>query len=123
MLVKQVLTESSKAEMQTQFTKRKRQLEQECQQLTFEKRKIQMKQNVSREEVSKRFQKEIDRRKEKMKWLDYQLEQLEVLPLGSEISDDEVDTIVEVKEGDNWADVMNPGAIIVKDGRVIRIDG
>lgn len=121
--VKQILTESSKSEMQTEFTRRKTQLDQECQQLTFEKRKIEMKQNISREEVSKRFQKEIDRRKEKIKWIDYQLEQLDVLPLGSEILDEEVDAIVEINEGDDWKDKMNSGAILIRDGRVIRIDG
>jgi len=120
--VKQVLTESSKASMQEQFDQRKSQLDQECQQLSFEKRKIESKQNISREEVSKRFQKEIDKRKEKIRWIDYQLEQLDVLPLGSEITEDEVETIINVEEGDNWEDVQNQGAIIVQDGKVIRID-
>ena len=120
--VKQVLTESSKASMQEQFDQRKSQLDQECQQLSFEKRKIESKQNISREEVSKRFQKEIDKRKEKIRWIDYQLDQLDVLPLGSEITEDEVETIINVEEGDNWEDVQNQGAIIVQDGKVIRID-
>ncbi|KGX83684.1 YlqD family protein [Pontibacillus marinus] len=120
--VKQVLTESSKASMQEQFDKRKSQLDQECQQLSFEKRKIEAKQNISKEDVSKRFQKEIDKRKEKIRWIDYQLEQLDVLPLGSEITEDEVETIVHVEEGDIWNDVSSTGAIIVQDGKVIRID-
>ncbi len=120
--VKQVLTESSKASMQEQFDQQKSQLDQESQQLSFEKRKIETKPNISREDVSKRFQREIDKRKEKIRWIDYQLEQLNVLPLGSEITEDEVETIVEVEEGYIWADVNNPGAIIVQDGKVIRID-
>lgn len=120
--VKKVLTESSKAAMQEQFEQRKSQLDQECQQLSFEKRKIEAKPNISREDVSNRFQQEIDKRKEKIRWMDYQLEQLDVLPLGSEITEDEVETIVDVEEGDIWEDLRNPGAIIVQDGRVIRID-
>lgn len=120
--VKRVLTESSKASMQEQFEERKSQLDQECQQLSFERKKIEAKPNISREDVSKRFQREIDKRKEKISWIDYQLEQLDVLPLGSEITDDEVDTIVQVQEGDLWEDVNRQGAIIVQDGKVIRID-
>ncbi|MYL33119.1 hypothetical protein GLW08_01630 [Pontibacillus yanchengensis] len=120
--VKQILTELSKQKLANDFEKQKTQLDQECQQLSFEKRKIEMKQNVSREEVSKRFQREIDRRKEKIRWVDYKLEQLNVLPLGSEITEDEVETIVEVNVGDDWDSIMNNGAIIVEDGKVIRID-
>ena len=120
--VKQILTEKSKQKLAHDFEKQKNQLDQECQQLSFEKRKIEMKQNVSREEVSKRFQREIDRRREKIRWVEYKLEQLQVLPLGSEITEDEVETLVEVNVGDDWERVMNEGAIIVEDGKVIRID-
>ncbi|KGP73968.1 YlqD family protein [Pontibacillus yanchengensis] len=120
--VKQILTEKSKQKLAHDFEKQKNQLDQECQQLSFEKRKIEMKQNVSREEVSKRFQREIDRRRERIRWVEYKLEQLQVLPLGSEITEDEVETLVEVNVGDDWEILMNEGAIIVEDGKVIRID-
>ncbi|KGX93190.1 hypothetical protein N781_12330 [Pontibacillus halophilus JSM 076056 = DSM 19796] len=120
--VKQVLTEASKEKMQHQFHREWKQLDQECQQLSFEKRRIESKQNVSREEVSKRFQKELDRRKEKMRWVEYQLEQLDILPLGSELTDSEVETVVTVEIGSNWEDIMSEGAIVVEDGKVIRID-
>ncbi|MFC0524115.1 YlqD family protein [Pontibacillus salicampi] len=121
--VKQVLTEASKAKLTAEFEKQKKQLDQECQQLSFEKRRIEMKQNISREEVSKRFQKEIDRRKEKIRWVDYKLEQLHILPLGSEITEGEVETMVDVRVGDDWDVVMSEGAIVVQDGKVIRMDG
>ncbi|MCD5322660.1 MULTISPECIES: YlqD family protein [Pontibacillus] len=120
--VKRVLTEASKETLQQEFEKRKKRLDQECQQLSFEKRKIEMKQNVSREEVAKRFNREIDKRKENIRWLEYQLEQLEILPLGSEIEDGDVESLVELSVGDTWDDVMNEGAIVVQDGKVIRID-
>lgn len=120
--VKRILTEASKETLQQEFEKRKKRLDQECQQLSFEKRKIEMKQNVSREEVAKRFNREIDKRKENIRWLEYQLEQLEILPLGSEIEDGDVESLVELSVGDTWDDVMNEGAIVVQDGKVIRID-
>ncbi|KGX88471.1 YlqD family protein [Pontibacillus litoralis] len=120
--VKQVLTHNSKQKLQQEFKRQAAQLEQECHQLTFEKKKIERKQNVSREEVSKRFQREIDRRKEKIRWAEYKLEQLAVLPLGSEITEGEIETLVEVQVGDDWDAVMSNGAIVVEDGIVIRMD-
>ncbi|GGD27675.1 YlqD family protein [Pontibacillus salipaludis] len=120
--VKRVLTEASKEKLQQEFETRKARLDEECQQLSFEKRKIEVKQNISREEVAKRFNREIDKRKEKIRWLEYQLEQLEILPLGSEIEDGEVESIVDLNVGDTWDEQMNQGAIIVQDGKVIRID-
>ncbi|MDC3412921.1 YlqD family protein [Aquibacillus sp. 3ASR75-11] len=119
--IKQVLTESSKTKIENQFHKHKVQLEQECQQLQFEQRKLQHKSGVSKEDVTKRFHAEISKRKDKIKWIDFQIEQLDILPLGSEITEDEVEALVEVNEGLNWDELMKERAIIVKDGTVIRI--
>ncbi|SDL74823.1 YlqD protein [Sediminibacillus halophilus] len=104
-----------------QFNQNKQQLEQECQQLQFEQRKLQNKKGVSKHEVAKRFQQEIKKRKDKIKWIEFQLEQLDILPIGSEITEEEVETLVEVEEGFNWNDISDNKAIIVKDGIVIQI--
>lgn len=119
--VKQILTENSKEKLTDQFIARKNQLEQECQQLQFEKRKLLNKKGMSETEVKRRFEQEIARRQEKIRMSDYQLDQLDILPLGSEITEGEVDVLVEVEVGANWEELINKKAIIVKDGIVIQI--
>ncbi|WP_053219752.1 YlqD family protein [Virgibacillus senegalensis] len=119
--VKQVITEKSKGKLVEQFNQNKQQLEQECQQLQFEQRKLQNKKGVSKHEVAKRFQQEIKKRKDKIKWIEFQLEQLSILPIGSEITEEEVETLVEVEEGYNWDDISDDKSIVVKDGIVIQI--
>ncbi|MRG85424.1 YlqD family protein [Salinibacillus xinjiangensis] len=120
--VKQVITEKSKERLEVKFKGQLTQLENECHQLQFEKRKLQSKKGISTSDVNVRFQKEIDRRKNKMKWVEYQLEQLDILPIGSEITESEVDEIVEVEVGDKWSEIMGERSITIQDGQVIRID-
>ncbi|WP_407267981.1 YlqD family protein [Radiobacillus sp. PE A8.2] len=119
--VKQVLTEDSKKIINDNFKHRIQQLEQECQQLLFEEKKLSNTKGISKEEVYRRFQQEITKRKEKIKWTEYQIEQLNSLPLGSKITEDEVEALVEVTEGVSWQDVMGEKAIVVKDGKVIEV--
>ncbi|WP_186577493.1 YlqD family protein [Aquibacillus kalidii] len=119
--VKQILTENSKKQLRDNFYKHKQQLEQECQQLIFEQKKLQNKKGVSKQDIMKRFQPEITKRTDKMKWIEFQIEQLEILPIGSEIVEGEVETLVEVKEGSNWNELFNEKAIIIRDGIVIQI--
>ena len=121
-LIKQVITKKSKEKLRENFTGHKMRLEQECQQLLFEQRKLQNKSGVSKQEVNQRFQQEIKNRKEKMKLVDFKLEQLDMLEIGSEITEKEVEALVEVKVGSHWDQVMEEAAIIVEDDVVIRID-
>ncbi|TMN23558.1 YlqD family protein [Lentibacillus cibarius] len=121
-LVKQVVTEKSKEELRKNFYDHKMRLEQECQQLRFEQRKLENKRNVSKQEISERFQQEIKNRKEKMKLADFKLEQLDILEIGSEITEKEVDALVEVNVGAHWDEIMGEAAIVIKDGVVVRID-
>ncbi|MBB6452948.1 hypothetical protein HNQ94_001394 [Salirhabdus euzebyi] len=120
--VKQVITKKSKDAIVEKFQRQYRQLENECHQLQFEKRKLSAKKGISPSDVNKRFQKEIDRRQNKMKWLEYQLEQLDILPIGSEITESEVDELIDIKVGDSWTDLMGDRSIVVEDDIVIRID-
>ncbi|MGY0691532.1 YlqD family protein [Virgibacillus sp. FSP13] len=121
-LIKQIVTEKSKAKLQTNFDQHKMRLEQECQQLLFEQRKLQNKTGVSKQEVASRFQQEIKNRKEKMKLLDFKIEQLDMLEIGSEIVEKEVEALVEVDVGTHWNEIMDDRAIVIKDDVVIRID-
>ncbi|WP_156289042.1 YlqD family protein [Oceanobacillus salinisoli] len=121
-LIKQIVTEKSKEKLKENFYKEKMRLEQECQQLLFEKRKLQNKSGISKQEITRRFQKEINKRREKIKLVDFKTEQLEMLELGSEILEKEVEALVEVSEGTHWDEIMSEQAIIIKDGVIVRID-
>ncbi|QKY69011.1 YlqD family protein [Lentibacillus sp. CBA3610] len=121
-LVKQVVTEKSKDKLRKNFTDHKMRLEQECQQLRFEQRKLENKRNMSKQELSQRFQQEIKNRKEKIKLVDFKIEQLDILEIGSEITEKEVEALVEVKEGSHWNEIMEASAIVIKDDVVVRID-
>ncbi|MDY0396344.1 YlqD family protein [Virgibacillus halophilus] len=121
-LVKQIITDNSKRKLKRDFHEQILRLEQECQQLLFEQRKLQNKAGTSKQEINARFQQEIRKRKEKMKLVDFKIEQLDMLETGSEITETEVDALVEVKPGTDWNKVMASSAIIVKDDVVIRID-
>ncbi|WP_249869808.1 YlqD family protein [Oceanobacillus saliphilus] len=121
-LIKQIVTEKSKEKIYSNFYNHKLRLEQECQQLLFEKRKMQNKPGVSKQEVEQRFQQEINNRKEKIKLIDFKIDQLETLEIGSEIIESEVEALVEVEVGSNWNDIMEEQAIVIKDDIIIRIE-
>src|SRR5699024_9302186 len=96
--IKQILTEKSKAELHTKFLKSKMRLEQECQQLLFEQKKLKNKTGIPNIEIDKRFQQEAANRKEKIKLVDFKIEQLDTLELGNEIIEGEVEALVERSE-------------------------
>lgn len=121
-LVKQIITEKSKNKIKANFEDQKMQLEQECQQLLFEKRKLQSKAGISKQEVEHRFQEQIDKRKESIKLIEFKEEQLELLEIGSVIVEDEVETLVEVSVGMDFEALMKNEAIVIKDDIVVRID-
>ncbi|KKE78349.1 YlqD family protein [Oceanobacillus caeni] len=121
-LVKQIVTEKSRKKLLNQFNKQKMRLEQECQQLLFEKKKLQNKPGVSKQDVTRRFQNEITKRREKMDLIDFKIEQMEMLELGVEIVEDEVEALVEVTKGMNWEEIMSEQSIVIKDGIIVRID-
>ncbi|HZH63097.1 MAG TPA: YlqD family protein, partial [Metabacillus sp.] len=67
------------------------------------------------------FLKEIEKRREKIKLVEFQLEQVHTLPIGSEIKEKEVDAIVDISVGDNWDELMKEKTIVIKDGIVDQI--
>lgn len=120
-LIKQIVTEKSKKKLRNRFEKQKMQLEQECQQLLFEQRKLSNKPGISKQELTIRFQSEIQKRKKEITLIDFKIEQLVMVEIGSEIIESEVETLVEVNEGMHWNE-LNEQAIVIKDGIVVRID-
>lgn len=121
-IVKQVLTEKSKTKLYDTLQQDKRQLELECEQLSFEQRKLSRKHNAAKHDIIKRFNHELEQRKDQINLLDFKLEQLSLLNLGSEVIEKEIDAIVNVDIGDKWSELNEPASIIVKDDVVIRID-
>ncbi|OUM91707.1 MAG: hypothetical protein C6P37_05960 [Caldibacillus debilis] len=117
----QVLTENSKNALKEQFLSRKRQLEKECGQLQFEMKKMEKTKKFAVSDVRFYFEREIKSREEKIKWLEYQLEQLEQLPIGSEIKDGELEAVAEIGVGDSWDKIVNGKSIVVKDGIIVEI--
>jgi len=121
--VKQIITEKSKEVLRKKFEQNKFQLERECQQLLFEQRKLKNKlSNNSKLEIKERFDQEINSRKDKIAIIDFKIEQLELLNIGSEIIEQEVDALVNVEIGANWEELVAKQSIVIKDNIVERID-
>lgn len=117
-VVKQVLTEKSKTELLDKYISKKLQLQKECDQLRFEMKKMEKTKKIQSVSLKHHYEKEIDMRKEKIRLLDFQVEQLHILPLGSELKEKEINSIVEINIGDRWEDIQNSRSIIIKDGIV-----
>jgi len=117
-IVKQILTEKSKLELLDQFNSKKAVLKKECDQLRFELKKLEKTKKFQPVSLKTHFEKEIDVRKEKIKLLDFQIQQLDILPYGSELKEREVQAIVDVEIGQKWEEIVQTKTIIVKDGIV-----
>ncbi|WP_273125510.1 YlqD family protein [Bacillus weihaiensis] len=115
--VKQIITETSKQALVDQFELKKSRLEQECDQLYFEYKKNE---KVSKQ-LSSQFLKEIDKRNEKIKVVEFQLKQVHTLPLGSELKETEIEAIIDINVGDNWEELMKEKTIVIKDGIIDQI--
>ncbi|GLB59373.1 YlqD family protein [Cytobacillus sp. NCCP-133] len=119
--VKQVLTEKSKKDLLAGYGAKKQQLQKESDQLRFELKKQEKTKKIHPASLLKHFEKEIQMRQEKVKLLDFQIEQLHMLPLGSELKEKELQAIIEVEKGDCWEDIEKGKTIIIRDGIVDEI--
>lgn len=117
-VVKQVLTDNSKSVLLKKYQNQKQQLQKECDQLRFELKRQEKTNKYQTVNLKKQFEKELQVRKEKIKLIDFQIEQLHILPLGSELKEKEVTAIIDVEVGDRWEDIQNGRTIIIKDGIV-----
>ncbi|RSK27005.1 hypothetical protein EJF36_09035 [Bacillus sp. HMF5848] len=120
-VVKQLLTEQSKQKLLEKYTLTKELLHKECGQLQFELKKTEKSRPHQITHVREYFKKEIQDRQEKIDLLEFQMEQLHTLPLGSEIKEQELDAIINVSVGDNWPDLNQAQVIVVKDGIIVEI--
>lgn len=115
-VVKQILTENSKKKLFNHFEVQKLQLQREKNQLQFELKRIDKTKNFSPGALKNHYEKEFNKRSEKEKLLEFQIEQLHILPLGSELKEKEVQALVEIKIGDIWNEQIGQPTIIIKDG-------
>lgn len=120
-IVTQVLTESSKNRLLEQFKSKRLQLQKESEQLRFELKKLAKTRNMQPASLKSHFEKEIHQRHEKIKLLEFQMEQLEILPVGSELKEREVQSLVDVQIGANWEELIKTKTIVIKDGVVSEI--
>ncbi|CAH0346958.1 YlqD family protein [Bacillus sp. CECT 9360] len=120
-IVNQVLTDSSKNQLLEKYKSKKAQLQKEGDQLRFELKKLEKTKKFQPASLRAHFEKEINSRQEKIKLLDFQIEQLDILPVGSELKEREVESIVDVEIGANWDELIQTKTIVVKDGIVSEI--
>jgi hypothetical protein len=114
--VKQILTEKSRQQLFDNYHERNLQLQKECDQLQFELKRVEKTKTFSSGALKTHFEKEIQMRKEKTKLLEFQIEQLHILQLGSELKEKEVQALVEINIGDKWDERLGQPVIIIKDG-------
>ncbi|MBS4198932.1 YlqD family protein [Bacillus sp. FJAT-49732] len=119
--VKQVLTEMSKYKLLKKYKNNKQQLKKECDQLLFEMKKLERTRKFTQTGLKTQFDKEIAMRKEKVKLIDFQIEQLDLLPIGSELHDQDIQAIIDIKVGDNWEEITKGKTIVITDGIITEI--
>ncbi|WP_456275522.1 YlqD family protein [Bacillus sp. AK128] len=117
-IVKQILTEKSKQELSDQWTSKRFQLQKECDQLRFEQKKMEKSKNLQPLQLQT-YEHEIGSRMDKIRNIDFRIEQLHMLPLGSELKLQEVQAVIDLNIGDQWSELGK--TIIIKDGKVVDI--
>jgi hypothetical protein len=84
-------------------------------------KKLEKNKKLYQPNLSKQFEKEIQNRLEKIKLIEFQLEQLHILPLESELKEKEVQALVEVQIGDRWSKLTGEKTIVIKDDFIVEI--
>src|SRR3954451_337245 len=120
-VVKQVLTEKSKGKLQEKYHTNINQLKKECDQLRFEMKKLEESKKFNQSNLTKQFEKEIHNRNEKIKLIEFQVAQLHILPLESEIKEKEIQALIDVQIGDCWSKLTREKTIVIKDDFVVEI--
>ena len=118
--VKQVVTENSKYLLFGKYNEEIIQLEKECDQLRFQQKRMQKHINSQIDLITEKFGIEIKKRKEKIEQLQFVIEQLTHLPIGSLIKEKEVQAIITVEIGDDWSKLKEK-TIILEDGKIKEI--
>lgn len=119
--IKHILTEKSKQVLIDKFDIEIKKLKLELDQLTFEQKKLNRKYKSKTNVIKEKIDQQIQIRKSQINEVEFKKTQLDILPLGSEIIEKTVETLVEVEEGASWSQLNKASSIIIKDGIVIKI--
>ncbi len=121
--VKHVLTEAKKEQLKQEFERDLWQIRTELSQLEFQLQRAlkAIKNTTSYAEVQKKYKNEIKQREERADSLEFRMNQLISLPLGTELGMGNTEIILDLKEGDKWIAEDANVAIIIKDGLIAEI--
>lgn len=118
--VKQIVTPKSKILLVDQYKEEILQLEKECIQLDFQKKRLQKQMVNQKDLIEAKFKKEFQKRQEKIEHLQFSIEQINHLPVGSLIKEKEVQAIIQVDVGDDWSK-LSEKTIVLEDGKIKEI--
>lgn len=123
--VKLILTEPTRNRFLGELEEQVKRLRMELEQLQFQGKKLlsdaQRRGPAAVEVVRERLAREERARRERIEALKAQAEQLRVLPEGSEVLYTTVESVVEIRVGDDWNALMQGAEIVLKDGVVVAI--
>lgn len=123
--VKVILTENSRQKLHDEFAGSINRIKMELEQLHFQGKKLfadaQKRGPEALKIVKDRLQKEEQLRREKIEQLQSQIDQLALIPLGSELVQGTVESDVAIRVGDNWDLLMKETEIVIRDGIVVEI--
>ncbi|MGG1661458.1 YlqD family protein [Brevibacillus sp. NRS-1366] len=123
--VKIIMTEASRAVLVAQYRNQLQQRNEEWEQWQFQAKKILADARKKSADTYALAQEKIAReerlRKEKIENLTLQLDQVENLPVGSELDYQTIQSPVTIQVGDIWDEKMAGTEIMLKDGRVHEI--
>ncbi|SIT01325.1 YlqD family protein [Alicyclobacillus vulcanalis] len=123
--VKFILTEAAKQQIIAEQRRQIDQIQNELDQLE-QQGKIAIEQAMAQggeiaQQVRQQLENERRVREQRREELFRQMQQIQQLELGTEIQNMTVETVVDVKPGDDWTKVLLGAEIIVKDGIVVEL--
>jgi hypothetical protein len=123
--VKVIVTEASRQKLLDDYQRQLKQILTELKQWQFQGKKLLADAQKRSADAYKLAQERVAReervRKEKAEILQFQIRQVENLPEGSELDYGTVESVVEVKVGDAWDEIMAGTEIVLKDGLIHEI--
>lgn len=118
--VKVVLTENEREAQNNRLDHQLERMEREVEQFHFERKKMEKKHGSLPSNIDERLTQEVRQRKAKIQTLQYHKEQLEILPDFHEFTIEEIESVVEVKEGMEWKKLQEK-EIVIENGFVKRV--
>ncbi|MEW9501329.1 YlqD family protein [Jeotgalibacillus marinus] len=119
-IVKEIMTNSSKSRLKESFNGKIKKAEKECDQLIFQEKKLEKKFEQSSGTVKQKIQQELNKRRQFIRTMHAQMKTIEEMPMGTEYTLSETDTIVDLHEGSIWHPDQKP-VIVLEDGMVKEI--